>query len=174
ASAAAELRQCFEELGRLGERYFRPLVGALLAQATCADQRYEEALTLVAEVEAMAAEDDVEAQALWRSVRAKVLARGSLAAAAPRLAREAVELVASADAPVLQGDAYVDLGVVLAQMGEADQALDALGRARELYVRKAAVGTLRRVDALVTGLEALLPAAGARLAPREPVPLISG
>ena len=43
AAAEAELRRDYDELGAMGERYFRPLVGALLAQALHAEGKLEEA-----------------------------------------------------------------------------------------------------------------------------------
>ena len=78
----------------------------------------------------VASEDDAQSQALWRSVRGRVLARrdgeGDKAAA---LAREAVDVLRATDALVWQGNAFVDLADVLAATGQEAAAAD---RARSL------------------------------------------
>src|SRR2546429_6116571 len=84
----------------------------------------------------VAAEDDAQSQALWRSVRGKVLARrpgdGDHAVT---LAREAVEILRRTDAIVWQADALVDLAETLAATGEeaeAERALDEAAAPHEL------------------------------------------
>ena len=154
--ADRELRREFVAFGDVGERYFRPLVGALLSQVVCSDGRYDEALAITNDVEALAAGDDIEAQALWRSVRAKVFARTGRITEAVQLAQRAVVIVASAEAPVLMGDMLVDEATVLGQAGRMDDAADALAVARELYAHKGATLPLRRVEALRIGFDALL------------------
>jgi class 3 adenylate cyclase/tetratricopeptide (TPR) repeat protein len=154
-TAEAELRLGYAVLGEMGERYFRPVVGALLAQAVCARGRYDEALAITGAVETMAADDDVEAQALWRCVRAKALARGGDAAAAVRLAHEAVDILAPTDALAWRADAFLDQASVLIHAGRNHDAAAALRRARKLYRRKGALLPLQRVDALLAGLDAL-------------------
>jgi class 3 adenylate cyclase/tetratricopeptide (TPR) repeat protein len=156
--ASDELRRSFDALGEVDERYFRPLVGALLAQAEQSDGRHDEALALSAQVEALAADDDIEVQALWRCVRAKALAHADANLTPVRLAAEAMAIVESAHAPVMKGDILLARATVLIQAGLTDQATDALRRARELYLLKAAVLPLHRVDAMLTGIEVLLPA----------------
>jgi hypothetical protein len=85
----------------------------------------------------VAAEDDAQSQALWRSVRAKVLARRpDETEHALALAREAVEILRSTDAIVWQADALVDLAETLAATGYEAEAERALAEAAGLYALK--------------------------------------
>jgi ATP/maltotriose-dependent transcriptional regulator MalT len=79
AAAERELRRGYEYLSRLGERYLRSSVAGLLAEAVAAQGRVDDAEALASETEELAADDDVDAQTLWRLAKAKVLAhRGEL------------------------------------------------------------------------------------------------
>jgi ATP/maltotriose-dependent transcriptional regulator MalT len=98
-TAERELRQAEDTLTALREKYLLPQLTALLAQILYAEGRVDEAEETSRRAEELSAPDDVEAQALWRSVRAKVLARRNRAEDAERLAREAVRLMRTADAP---------------------------------------------------------------------------
>ena len=117
ARAERELARDYEALAALGERYFLPLIAAHLAQAVQAQGRDEEATTLAAKARELADEDDVEAQALWRRVLAKALAREGLLDEAEELAREGLGALEPTDAPVMQADALVDLAEVLLSDG---------------------------------------------------------
>ena len=84
----------------------------------------------------IAAEDDLASQTHGRSAQALVLvARGEFAEA-ERLAREAVELYADAQAPNFQGDAWRDLARVLGVAGKPADAEQAAREALALYERK--------------------------------------
>src|SRR6185437_350594 len=72
--AEQELRQAEETLTALGERYFLPSLVALLAHVVYGQGRADEAEEISRRVEQLSDADDVESQAVWRSVRAKVLA----------------------------------------------------------------------------------------------------
>ncbi len=63
-AAETALRADYEALTALDERYFRPLVAALLAKALLALDRRDEAREFVEVAEALASPDDIEAQAL--------------------------------------------------------------------------------------------------------------
>ena len=122
---------------------------ALLAQALCDQGRAEEAAQHVETSAANTAPDNVPAQVLWRSVRAKLDADESPASALT-LAREAVALAETMESPNLLGDALSDLAVVLRIAGDA-QADAVARRAIEVYDRKGNVPAARRVaDALAT------------------------
>jgi class 3 adenylate cyclase/tetratricopeptide (TPR) repeat protein len=142
-TAEADLRRDYATLERLGEKYILPTVAAMLAHAVCAQGRYEEALALSISAEELSSEDDVDAQTLWRSSRAKALARLGDAGAAETLAREAVALIASSDALVQQADALADLSEVLRLAGRAGEASETLEEAVSLYERKGAVAAAR-------------------------------
>ena len=62
-------------LEALGETYYLSTLAPLLARIFREQGRNEEALTVTRKAEALAAEDDVDAQIRWRSVRASILAR---------------------------------------------------------------------------------------------------
>jgi ATP/maltotriose-dependent transcriptional regulator MalT len=135
-TAETELRRDYATLERIGEKYVLPTIAALLAEAVYAQGRYEEAGALSIDVEALCAADDVDAQARWRRVRAKVRARGGSFDEAEVLARAAVESMQSTDALVDLADALTDLAEVQELAGRADDAAEARAEADALYVRK--------------------------------------
>ena len=136
AEAALKLQTAYDELGTIGERYYRPLVGALLAQALLLVGAIDQASTVVTEIEELADPDDTETQVLLRTARARVCASADALDLAVELAREAVELTAAADAPAMRAGALATLGEVLAAAELASDAEAALGEARALYERK--------------------------------------
>jgi len=117
-AAERELRRGYEILERMGERYYLSSVAGLLARVVCAQGRFDEAEELVATVERLAAEDDVEAQALWRCVRAWVFVRQGNTAEASTLAAQVVELLRPLDAPMYKIEAFIDLGEALHTAGD--------------------------------------------------------
>jgi hypothetical protein len=118
-----------------------------------AQARYAEAEELTRVAEELSAEDDLTSQALWRSVRAKTLARRGLDGDAEELAREAVELLEDTDALILQADALEDLAEVLALVG-SDGARGCLGEALGRLERKDDVVSVERVRASLQALDA--------------------
>jgi class 3 adenylate cyclase/tetratricopeptide (TPR) repeat protein len=171
-AAETELRRDYEALGEMDERFFRPLVAALLAQSLCGLGRFDEAAAIADEADALASPDDVEAQALVRSVRAKVcLSRGELEQA-ERLAREALEQVKRTDAPVMQADALLDLAAVLLAAGKTTAAQAALEEARSLYALKEHTVGVARAEAALGELAVVAAGGPARAAAARtgPVP----
>jgi tetratricopeptide (TPR) repeat protein len=112
-AAERELRRDYETLERIGEQYFRSTIAGLLADVLYAEGREPEALELTEVAREISDDDDTTSQALWRSVRAKLLAHDGNADDAVRLAREAVEFTRRSDSPVMQAGALVDLAEVL-------------------------------------------------------------
>ena len=102
--------------------------------------------------EELAAADDVEAQTLWRSVRAKVLAGRDRFEEAEQLAREAVRLIRTTDAPGWQADALIDLAEVLHRSGRQSEARVVATEARDLYAEKGNEIAAARAAALVISL----------------------
>ena len=153
AAAESELRRDFDELSEMGERYFLSTAAGELARAVYAQGRYAEAeeLTLVAEEHS--SDDDLTSQALWRSLRAKTLARRGLDGDAETLAREAVELLEGTDALILQADALEDLAEVLALTG-SDGGRECLEEALGRLERKDDVVSVERVRASLQALDA--------------------
>jgi hypothetical protein len=86
------LRADHDALGAMGERYLLASVDGKLARVLYTLDRFDEARVLVEGVREMAMEDDLDAQALWRSVLAMLLAREGHGDEALPLAQEAVAL----------------------------------------------------------------------------------
>ncbi|HVA29957.1 MAG TPA: hypothetical protein VMU58_01685, partial [Gaiellaceae bacterium] len=116
---------------------------ALLAQVLYEQGRLREAALQVEAAAAAAAPDNVAAQVAWRGVRAK-LAVADSPELALALAREAVGLAETTEAPNLLADALSDLAAVLRTAGDPDADAFTL-RALELYERKGNAPAARRV-----------------------------
>jgi tetratricopeptide (TPR) repeat protein len=135
AAAEGRLRWGVAELQRMGVTTTRANLAALLAQAAHAQGRHEEALEW-SEAGERAAPDDLYPQVLWRSARAKALARLGRADEGERLAVEAVGLAEQTDFLNVRADALVDLAEVLRERGRAADAKASVRAALELYERK--------------------------------------
>jgi class 3 adenylate cyclase/tetratricopeptide (TPR) repeat protein len=136
AAAERELRRDYVKLEQMGERYLRPTVAANLALILCRDERFDEAAEFARIAEEVAADDDVESQALWRSAKAMVLARGGKGATADATAQAAVELLRRTDGLVQIADALTVHASILKQQGDSEQWRRALREAADLYARK--------------------------------------
>jgi class 3 adenylate cyclase/tetratricopeptide (TPR) repeat protein len=136
AAAERELRATYELLAELDENYTRPTVAAYLAQALSMQGRFLEAEAYARIAEKVAAEDDVGSQALWRSVRAKIVARDENLEEAVELAQEAVDLLRGTDRLLGQADALIVLADALGLAGRSAEAEDALANAVALYEQK--------------------------------------
>ena len=81
------------------------------------------------------AADDIDSQALWRSIRAPIVARAGNYDTRPKtLARTAVELVRRTEAPGLQADALSELASVLRLSGQdSTRPRQIIGEAITLY-----------------------------------------
>jgi hypothetical protein len=145
--ARRRLEATYDSLGLIGERYFRPLVGALLAHALLILGEIEPAGIVVAEAEEQADADDTETQALLRSVRAQLSAAVDEQELALELAREAVELTEATDAPGLQADVLVSLADVLSAGGRTAEGAAVLADARALYDAKGNRAAARQLSA---------------------------
>jgi class 3 adenylate cyclase/tetratricopeptide (TPR) repeat protein len=144
AFAEREVKADYEFLMESGEKYYSSTMAALLSRVLRNQGRDEEAFALTQVAEQNSTREDVDSEALWRSVRAPILARRGDRAAAEALARSAVELVRSTEAPGLQADALFELGTVLEIVGEAELAAETFGEAAALYEAKGNVVALSR------------------------------
>jgi ATP/maltotriose-dependent transcriptional regulator MalT len=90
--------------------------------------------------------EDVDAQAGWRRVRARALARRGDLADAERLAREAVEMLAASDYLDAHASAVADLGEVLHLAGKLQESAAVSAEAIRMYAKKGniAVASARR------------------------------
>ena len=149
-TAEARLRPSYDAHKRVGAKISS--VSHLLANAVYTQGRYEEAEALTRESEEASRSNDVQDNVMWRSTRAKVLARRAEFEAAEQLAREAVALAATSDILVPHADAFSDLGEVLELHGRHDEAADAHRSAIELHERKGNVIAAARARARLDGL----------------------
>ena len=177
--AAAEelLRGAYATLEAADETAIRTSVAAALAQALSEQGHDDEALAFTEDSEATAADDDVQAQATWRAVRASVLARRGESDAAARLAAEAVALARGTDDPNLTALALLASGAVDEARALYEAKGAALARLEDAYERRAAS---RRRASVSTGPHArgrgavppgALPAGCSR---RVPWPVVRG
>ena len=114
----------------------------------CALGRYDEAEQCSRLSEELGADDDVNAQMLWRQARARALAHRGEDAQAPRLARQALALAEQTDDLNGHGDALMDLAEVLELAGEGrDVATASLRRAQAIYLRKGNLAMAGRAQA---------------------------
>jgi ATP/maltotriose-dependent transcriptional regulator MalT len=135
-AAERELRWGYETLERMGEKSLRATIAAFLAEVVYELDREEEAGELTEIIEELAAADDLVPQVLWRSVRAKILARRGELEPAEELGREAVSHAAGTDFPDLKASTSLDLAEVLDAAGKTDEAEGLVLHAKELYQRK--------------------------------------
>jgi predicted ATPase/class 3 adenylate cyclase len=111
--AEQRLRVGYHKLEEMGENALLSTSAALLAQAIYVQGRTDEAERFCGVSERTAAIDDLSTQVMWRSVRAKILARQGRGEEAIALAREAVRLVERTDLLCDHADALLDLAEVL-------------------------------------------------------------
>jgi predicted ATPase/class 3 adenylate cyclase len=142
--AVETLRASYETLEQMGERGFLSTVAGFLAQALYARGDYEEAERFSRASADAAADDDVLSQVLWRTTRAKVLARRGEVAAAEALVRQALDLVEATDLLNTQGDALLDLAEVLRLAGRTGEAATVAQEAAARYERKENRASLAR------------------------------
>ena len=135
-AAERELRLGYQTLEQMGEKSLRTTIAAFLAEALYKQERDDEAERLTEVSEELAAADDLVTQVMWRSVRAKILARRGEVEKGEELGREVVALADSTDFPELKASTSLDLAEVLDAAGETGEALELVERARELYKRK--------------------------------------
>jgi len=147
AAACDELRVDYDFLAAKSETYFLSTIAALLSRMLRDLGRDEEALFYSNAAEQATADDDLESQALWRMIRAPILARTGKGAEAEALARAAVELTRRTEAPILQADALAELAAVLHTVGNAGEARESITQAMALYTTKGDVVSAARAAA---------------------------
>jgi hypothetical protein len=113
AAAERYWREGYEICRAMGERAYLSSFAGMLAEALYAQGRLGEAQQMTEEAQAAATPDDPDAEALWRTTRAKLLARGGQFPAARTLLDEAAALVSPTSwavfkAQILMAKAEVD------------------------------------------------------------------
>ncbi len=147
--AEQDLRSACTALEKLGEKGFLSTRAACLAQVLYLQGAYEEAEQFTWVSQEAGAPDDVDSQARWRSVRAKILARRGEYAEAEKLASRAVELLEPTDLLNIRAEALKDLAEVLALSGRAAEAQDLVERALVLYRQKQNLVAVSSAEALL-------------------------
>jgi predicted ATPase/class 3 adenylate cyclase/DNA-binding SARP family transcriptional activator len=136
AAAEMYLKADSDTLDEMKDEALLSTTDAFRAQAILAQGRDEEAEHFTRLSEERAATSDLITQVIWRSVRARVLARrGDIDHAEP-LARQAVSLAERTDFLNQRGDALLDLSHVLHQAGRPEAARATGAEALDLYEQK--------------------------------------
>jgi tetratricopeptide (TPR) repeat protein len=148
--AERNLRRGRRQLLRLGERAVLASTEGYLAQVMLAAGREQAADRAARRCAQLATAADASAQGAWRRVRARVLAAHGQHRRARALAQEAIDIVAATDHLNSQGDALVDLAVVLAAGGAEDEAAAALAAGIDRYRAKGNVVSAREAASALT------------------------
>jgi class 3 adenylate cyclase/tetratricopeptide (TPR) repeat protein len=153
-AAEAVLRAVCDDLERLGGSNRLATKASELAEALWRQGKIAEAEEWTKRSELIAAADDIGAQTLWRSVRAKILAKHDDFESAVLLATEATKLGDTTDNLNRRAATFRNLGEVLRLAERTDEATTALDRAAALFEEK---GNLVGAES-VNGLRAFVTA----------------
>jgi class 3 adenylate cyclase/tetratricopeptide (TPR) repeat protein len=137
APAAEQLlREPARRLEELGEKGYLSTIDCFLGDALLLQGNLDEAAALANDAAALAASEDILAQAQWRSLLARVLARRGQHDQAEGLVREAAAITSRTTLLEFRADVLVALAEVMTFAGRPDEASAALQEALELYERK--------------------------------------
>ncbi len=134
--AETTLREGYEILTEIGEYGFRATLGSIWAATLVELGRAKEADALLDEVAATSAADDLDPQARWRVVKARIRAGRGEHEEARRLIDEAFAIVAPADYLLLEAEVCSAAAEVASAAGRREDAVEAAARALELLERK--------------------------------------
>jgi class 3 adenylate cyclase/tetratricopeptide (TPR) repeat protein len=143
-AAEREFRVGRDAAIEFGDRGFEGTAAALLAHALLEQGRDAEGEAVAAQAEAVAADDDLSTQVLWRTARSRAIASRDPSDAAV-LAREGVELAMTTDDLDMQADALADLGGALGALGDREGARRAFDDAIARVERKGNVAARERI-----------------------------
>jgi class 3 adenylate cyclase len=146
AAAERELRRDYQTLAAMGESFYLATMASLLARVVRDQGRDDEALELTVKAESLAADDDVDAQVLWRCTRAPIVARKGAADDGEALARKALELAETTDFVALRAESRAELASVLRISGRPGAA-EALAEAIAIYAAKGDIVSPSRLTA---------------------------
>jgi class 3 adenylate cyclase/tetratricopeptide (TPR) repeat protein len=152
AAAERYLREQYQVFRAMGGQAYLASTAGVLAEALYAQQRFDEAQQMTEEAQALAAADDIDAQARWRATRAKLLARRGQFLAARQLAAEAVALVAPTSWATLQSEALMARAEVNRLAGARDQAEASLRAALRIYEDRHALPLAEQARAALASL----------------------
>jgi len=155
-AAAAEryLREGYEAFRAMGKRGALGYLAALLAEALCAQGRFDEAQQMTEEAERSAAPGDLDPHVQWLITRAKLLARRGELAAARRLVDEAEALLSPTSWAVHKAETLVAEAEVNRLAGARDHAAASLQEALRIYEDRQAPSLAAPVRAALASLAA--------------------
>jgi tetratricopeptide (TPR) repeat protein len=133
-AAEEKLRADYDALTAIEEHYVRPNIAALLAKTLYDLDRPAEAEAFADIAAELADPGDIEAQALLKSVQARLIAARGRSDEALQLAREITAMIRDTDAPVFRADILVDLADAFES--SPSERIAALEEARALYEQK--------------------------------------
>jgi predicted ATPase len=152
AAAEAYLKADSDTLDEMKDESLLSTTDAFRAQAILAQGRDEAAEYYTRLSEQRGSTNDLLTQIIWRSVRARILARrGDIAQAEP-LARQAVSLSKQTDFLNQRGDALLSLAYVLHRAGRVDEARASAAEALDPYQRKGNVVAAAAASSFLTHL----------------------
>ncbi len=154
AAAEHHAREGYEAFRAMGHLPYFSTTAGVLAEALYAQGRLDEAQRVTEEAQAAAPPDDIDAQARWRAVRAKLLARGGQFAAARALADEAEALISPTPGIVLHAEMLVAQAEVNRLAGAREQAAAGLRAALRFYEDARALPQTERARAALASLAA--------------------
>lgn len=146
--AERELRADIRTLEGAGEQWMGSTTAGFLAHMLCDRDAFDEATKLTEEAEAISADDDNLSQVLWRSARARALARRDPVSAV-KLARDAVARAAATEILIDHGNALLSLAEVHEVAGRLQDAVDAIA----LFQAKGATAYVNRAEAHLQQLQ---------------------
>jgi tetratricopeptide (TPR) repeat protein len=152
AAAEAELKKGCDALRAMGQRGVLSSALPALAEAKYALGRFGEAQRLTEEAEALAPAADLDAQARWRTVRAKVLAQRGQFTAARQLGDEAEALIAPTTWADLQAEVQVAKAEVAKLAGAPAEAAASLREALHIYEDRRAAPLVDQTRATLASL----------------------
>ena len=153
-NAEPELAGACAAFEQFGTRGHLSSAAGLAARVCYAHGAYEESARYCRMSEEAASDDDAVSQVLWRSTKAKLLARAGEGPLAEALATDAVQRADGTDFLMMRGDALTDRAEVLAILGRGAPAGADLEAASVLYERKGiapAANLARRALATIGG-----------------------
>jgi predicted ATPase/DNA-binding SARP family transcriptional activator len=153
-AAEAELKHGCDTLRATGERGTLSSFLPILAEAKYALGRFGEAYQLTEEAEALAAADDLDAQARWRATRAKVFAQRGQFTTATQLVGEAEALIAPTTWAALQAEILAAKAEVSKLAGAPAEAAASLRTALHIYQDRRAVALADQTRAALASLPA--------------------
>jgi predicted ATPase/class 3 adenylate cyclase len=152
-AAEKELRFGYETLAEIGEMGWLSTLVAILAEALYLQGRYDEAEQLLETSEKSADAEDFYSQALWRSVRAKVMAQRRRADEAERLAGESVDIAQATDFLHLRWHSLMSQAEVLLVSGRTEDARPVADEAVRVAEQKGNIVGARRARDLIVRLD---------------------